>query len=135
MATTASSPVPTSLTMGARSSPNPLVPSGPVMMVPTSASPVAHTYHLQHHAHSSTLSRSLLSLLAESHCTDVQLSTGYHSETIRAHRLILSACSAYFKSLFSSLPSNSSFPVIIIRDISYQTLCAIIEFCYRGKFH
>jgi len=94
-----------------------------------------HSYHLRYHGYSGTLARSLLALLSEAHCTDVQLSTGRETETIRAHRLILSAFSPYFKSLFNSLPSSQSYPVIIIRDISYETLCAIIEFCYRGKFH
>lgn len=128
MATTASSPVPPSLTCSSTGT------HAPVTASASGASSLAHSYHLRYHSHSGTLSRSLLGLLAESHCTDVQLSTGYPAETIRAHRLILSACSPYFKSLFNSLPSSASHPVIIIRDISYETLCAIIEFCYRGKF-
>ena len=101
--------------------------------ISTSSSDVLHNYHLRYHYYSSALSRSLLTLLSEAHCTDVQLSTGHQAESIRAHRLILSATSPYFKSLFNSLPFSQSFPVIIIREIGYDTLCAIIEFCYRGK--
>lgn len=163
MATTAPSPVPSSLgPLGPTLSPHSArgSPSTPLMMVPSPPAPVAspvptatpnavptiaaavaaaavvpHSYHLKYQGHFGALSRSLLALLGESHCADVQLSTGYHAETIRAHRLILSACSPYFKSLFSALPSASfsSSPVIIIREITYETLCAIIEFCYRGK--
>ena len=122
-----------------------LAPATPTTLPTTAATPAAlvpHSYHLKYHGHCGALSRSLLALLGESHCADVQLTTGdsYQAPTIRAHRLILSACSPYFKSLFSSLPSttsttssSSSCPVIIIREITYETLCAIVEFCYRGK--
>ncbi|XP_054166416.1 longitudinals lacking protein, isoforms H/M/V-like [Oppia nitens] len=90
------------------------------------------SYYLRFSSHSAALSRSLVGLLSESYCTDVHISTGHQSQTIRAHKIILSAFSPYFKSLFSSLPSNQ-FPVIIIRDISYDILRTIIEFCYRGE--
>lgn len=158
MATTAPSPAPLG-PLGPTLSPHSArgSPSAPLMMVPSPTPPVAspiasspapsgddvansavvpHTYHLKYQGHFGALSRSLLTLLGESHCADVQLSTGYHAETIRAHRLILSACSPYFKSLFNTLPTafgSSSYPVIIIREITFETLCAIVEFCYRGK--
>lgn len=88
-------------------------------------------YQLRFNSYSDSLSRSLQSLLSESHCTDVIISTGHEFPIIPAHRIILSAFSPYFKSLFDSV-SQSHFPVVIIRDISYDTLLAIVEICYRG---
>ena len=99
----------------------------------TSSQSHPQSYFMRFSSHSAALSRSLLGLLSESYCTDVHISTGHQSQTIRAHKIILSAFSPYFKSLFSSLPSNQ-FPVIIIREIQYDILRTIIEFCYRGKF-
>lgn len=84
-------------------------------------------------AYGTRLSQSLQLLLQEAYCTDVILSTGYKTQTIRAHRLILSAFSPYFKELFASLPSSGAFPIVLIRELSYETLCTIIDFCYRGK--
>lgn len=102
-------------------------------MASLSSSSTSQSYYLRFSSHSAALSRSLLSLLSESYCTDVHISTGHQSQTIRAHKIILSAFSPYFKSLFSSLPNNQ-FPVIIIRDINYDILRTIIEFCYRGIY-
>ncbi|KAH9501196.1 hypothetical protein DERF_012056 [Dermatophagoides farinae] len=63
-------------------------------------------------------------LLAEQHCCDCHISTGFHYPLIRTHRLILSAFSPYFQQLFDSLQSTdvpdkpmivggSYFPIII----------------------
>lgn len=90
-------------------------------------------HHLKFSAYEGTLLSALQNLLLESYCTDVHLSTGFQSEVIQAHRIILSAFSPYFKSLFSQLPSSNVFPVVIIKDIGYDILCSIVDFCYRGK--
>lgn len=75
-------------------------------------------------------------LLQEAHCTDVLLSTGYKSQTIRAHRLVLSAFSPYFKDLFAAVPvSTSAYPIVLMREISHEMLCTIIDFCYRGEIY
>lgn len=72
-------------------------------------------------------------LLQEAHCTDVLLSTGYKTQTIRAHRLVLSAFSPYFKDLFAAVPVNATaYPIVLMREISHEMLCTIIDFCYRG---
>lgn len=110
----------------------------------TKTSSSSSTYKLQFESHYKHLSNSLVRFLAEQHCCDCHISTGFHYPLIRTHRLILSAFSPYFQQLFDSLQSTdvpdkpmivggSYFPIIVIKDFSYETICHIVEFCYRGK--
>lgn len=50
---------------------------------------------------------------------------------IKAHKLLLSACSGYFKEIFKENPCPH--PVIIFKFIKYEDLQAIIEFMYQGE--
>jgi len=53
--------------------------------------------------------------------------------TIKAHKVVLSACSPYFTSLFTSFTNPYQYPVIILKDMPFADLKAIIEFMYRGE--
>ena len=48
---------------------------------------------------------------------------------IKAHKVLLSACSGYFKEIFKE--SNHPHPVIVFKFITYDDLAAIIEFMYQ----
>lgn len=48
---------------------------------------------------------------------------------IKAHKVLLSACSGYFKEIFKESPHPH--PVIIFKFIKYDDLAAIIEFMYQ----
>lgn len=50
---------------------------------------------------------------------------------IRAHKMLLSACSNYFKQIFKENPCQH--PVIIFRNFKYEDLNAIINFMYHGE--
>lgn len=50
---------------------------------------------------------------------------------IRAHKILLSACSTYFKDVFKENPCQH--PVIIFKNVKYEDLLAIIEFMYQGE--
>lgn len=50
---------------------------------------------------------------------------------IRAHKMLLSACSTYFKDIFKENPCQH--PVIIFRNVRYEDLWAIINFMYHGE--
>ncbi|KAJ6639262.1 Broad-complex core protein isoform 6, partial [Pseudolycoriella hygida] len=52
---------------------------------------------------------------------------------IRAHKILLSACSTYFKDVFKENPCQH--PVIIFKNVKYEDLLAIIEFMYQGEVH
>lgn len=53
--------------------------------------------------------------------------------TIKAHKVVLAACSPYFTSLFTSFTNPYQYPVIILKDMPFADLKAIIEFMYRGE--
>ncbi|XP_060517573.1 protein abrupt-like [Cylas formicarius] len=51
--------------------------------------------------------------------------------SIKAHKFILSACSPYFRSIFKENPC--SHPIVILKDVSYIDLIAIVNFMYHGE--
>jgi len=52
-------------------------------------------------------------------------------QTCKAHKMVLSACSPYFKSLLEENPSKH--PIIILKDVPFAHLQAILEFMYAGE--
>lgn len=52
---------------------------------------------------------------------------------IKAHKIVLSACSPYFQSLFFENPCQH--PIIIMRDVKWAELKAIVEFMYKGEIN
>ncbi len=54
-----------------------------------------------------------------------------HTQTCKAHKMVLSACSPYFKSLLEENPAKH--PIIILKDVPFQHLTAILEFMYAGE--
>jgi hypothetical protein len=63
----------------------------------------------------------------------VDVSLSCEDGTIRAHKVILSACSSYFRQILSKFTSPYQYPVLIIKDMCFADLKAIIEFIYRGE--
>lgn len=68
-------------------------------------------------------------LLQNESFVDVTLACDGHS--IKAHKMVLSACSPYFQSLFFDNPCQH--PIIIMRDVKWSELKAIVEFMYKGE--
>uniref|UniRef100_A0A182QIE5 BTB domain-containing protein n=1 Tax=Anopheles farauti TaxID=69004 RepID=A0A182QIE5_9DIPT len=50
---------------------------------------------------------------------------------IRAHKMLLSACSSYFKDIFKENPCQH--PVIIFKNVRHSDLVSLVEFMYRGE--
>lgn len=61
----------------------------------------------------------------------VDVTLACDGRTIKAHRIVLSACSPYFHALFLDNPCQH--PTIILRDIEWPELRAAIEFMYKGE--
>jgi hypothetical protein len=60
---------------------------------------------------------------------DVTIATeGQHT---KAHKMILCACSPYFKNLLEQNPAKH--PIIILKDVPFMHLTAILEFMYSGE--
>ena len=62
--------------------------------------------------------------------TDVTLTTEGHS--VKAHRVILSACSTYFHAILKSM-SPWQHPVLMLQDVKPQDLNALMDFIYFGQ--
>ena len=61
--------------------------------------------------------------------TDVTLATGDHQ--IKAHKIVLSSCSSFFKKVFQS--TSHQMPFIYLKGIKPQHLEALLDFIYIGE--
>jgi len=69
------------------------------------------------------------SLLDEKDFIDVTL--GVEGRKLPAHKMLLSACSPYFRELLKGNPCQH--PIIILRDIKYDDLFSLLQFMYNGE--
>lgn len=70
-------------------------------------------------------------LLQSESFVDVTLACDGHS--LKAHKMILSACSPYFRNLFFENPCRH--PIVIMRDVTFPQLKAVVEFMYKGEIN
>lgn len=68
-------------------------------------------------------------LLANESFVDVTLACD--GMMLKAHKMVLSACSTFFQDIFVNNPCKH--PVIIMKDVKYSELKAILEFMYKGE--
>ncbi|XP_071453468.1 transcription activator GAGA-like [Hetaerina americana] len=68
-------------------------------------------------------------LLEEEDLVDVTLACD--GKYVQAHKIVLSVCSPYFKSLFKENPCRH--PIVILKDVGHKELQAILQFMYRGE--
>ena len=100
------------------------------MMEPTSAgSP--QQFCLRWNNYQTNLTNVFDQLLQSESFVDVTLACDGHS--IKAHKMVLSACSPYFQSLFFDNPCQH--PIVIMRDIKWPELKAAVEFMYKGEIN
>ena len=75
-------------------------------------------------------------LRAESDFFDVTLAcSDSGARTLQAHKVILSACSNFFKTTFRQQQSNNKHPnpYIYLRGVNYTDLVSILDFIYNGE--
>jgi len=77
-----------------------------------------------------SLTNAFKSLLENEDFVDVTLSAG--GKTLRAHKVVLSACSSYFKQLLRGI-SSWQHPILFLRDVPFVDLYTILEFIYMGE--
>lgn len=51
--------------------------------------------------------------------------------SLKAHKVVLSACSPYFQHLFMDNPCKH--PIVILKDIGYTDMKTLIDFMYKGE--
>ncbi|XP_044748275.1 modifier of mdg4-like isoform X2 [Coccinella septempunctata] len=86
-------------------------------------------YNLKWNSHHSIIANNILEHLASEDLVDVTLSC--EGKFIRAHKLILSASSQYFKELFQLHQGHN--PVIIMMNVRFEYIQYIIDYVYKGE--
>lgn len=61
--------------------------------------------------------------------TDVTLAV--EGQYLKAHKMVLSACSPYFNALFVNHPEKH--PIVILKDVPYADMKSLLDFMYRGE--
>lgn len=87
------------------------------------------SFSLRWNDYSSHIARAFESLRYEEDLVDVTLYC--EGRRIRAHKMVLSACSSYFKDIFKENPSQH--PIIIFKNVKYSDLVSLVEFMYQGE--
>ena len=86
-------------------------------------------YNLNWHTYSDHLKEMLQEMMKSSDLSDVVLICDDKTQ-LKAHKIILSACSSVFRDIIKDLPQNNS--VIYLRGIQHQEMQSILEFMYLG---
>ncbi|KDR09650.1 Protein bric-a-brac 1 [Zootermopsis nevadensis] len=79
-----------------------------------------------HHSNQQTMFAKLLQ--KESFC-DVTIAC--EEKLLRAHKLVLSACSSYFEMILSLYKDQN--PVVILKDVRFEDMSALVRFMYDGE--
>ncbi|XP_068629198.1 protein tramtrack, beta isoform-like isoform X3 [Battus philenor] len=61
--------------------------------------------------------------------TDVTLAVD--GQLLKAHKMVLSACSPYFQALFVN--HQEKHPIVILKDVPYSDMKSLLDFMYRGE--
>ena len=86
-------------------------------------------YNLNWHTHSDHLKDMLHEMMKSDELTDVTLVCD-DMRQLKAHKIVLSACSSVFRKIIEHLPDKNS--VIYLRGIQHQEMESILEFMYMG---
>lgn len=61
----------------------------------------------------------------------VDVTIACEGASLKAHKIVLAACSPFFQTLFLANPCKH--PIVILKDVRFIDLKAIIDFMYRGE--
>ncbi|XP_072379398.1 uncharacterized protein ttk isoform X1 [Diabrotica undecimpunctata] len=79
--------------------------------------------------HQSNLLSVFDQLLHDESFVDVTLAV--EGQLLKAHKMVLSACSPYFQALFMNHPDKH--PIVILKDVPYNDMKCLLDFMYRGE--
>ncbi|KAF2897314.1 hypothetical protein ILUMI_08862, partial [Ignelater luminosus] len=75
------------------------------------------------------MSSGMQSLLETEDLVDVTLAV--EGRYLKAHKMVLSVCSPYFRELFQTNPCKH--PIVFMKDVSYIALSDLLQFMYQGE--
>ncbi|GAB6033187.1 hypothetical protein CHUAL_012794 [Chamberlinius hualienensis] len=81
--------------------------------------------------HQSNLLNVFEDLLERETLVDVTLAC--EGLSLKAHKVVLSACSPFFQNLFADNPCKH--PIVILKGINYGDLKSVVDFMYRGEIN
>lgn len=90
-------------------------------------------YCLRWKYHHSNLQTMFSQLLDRGCFCDVTIAC--EGQTLRAHRVVLCACSTYFDAILNQGNVDSKDPIILMRDCRFEDVKALIDFMYRGEIN
>ncbi|CAH0393410.1 unnamed protein product [Bemisia tabaci] len=79
--------------------------------------------------HQSNLLSVFDQLLHDESFVDVTLAV--EGQFLKAHKMVLSACSPYFQALFTGHPDKH--PIVILKDVPFADMRSLLDFMYRGE--
>ncbi|KAJ8921777.1 hypothetical protein NQ315_008403 [Exocentrus adspersus] len=88
-------------------------------------------YCLRWRYHHSNLQTMFSQLLEREAFCDVTLAC--EGRTIKAHKIVLSACSTYFEAILSQYEEKD--PILIMKDVKYVDIKCLVEFMYKGEIN
>ena len=88
---------------------------------------------LEWSTHSHQLVEAVGQLLSQNLLTDVTLSAGRGGRSIKAHRIILSAASTFFKDVLTDNHEPGVVPIVYLKDVNFNQLECLIQFIYHGR--
>ena len=86
-------------------------------------------YMLKWSEHNPQVMTTFYQLWEQSHLTDVTLAT--EGKTFLAHKMLLSACSPYFRHLFINNPCKH--PTVFLKDVPERHMELLLEYMYAGR--
>lgn len=96
---------------------------------PTPTNMSSQRFCLRWNNHQSNLLSVFDQLLQDQSFVDVTLAV--EGQLLRAHKMVLSACSPYFQALFVNHPDKH--PIVILKDVPYSDMRSLLDFMYKGE--
>jgi hypothetical protein len=96
----------------------------------SSCGTMANQYRLKWNNYQLSLTTAFKHILEAEDFVDVTLSA--ESQNLKAHRVVLSACSSYFRVLLKCI-SPWQHPVLVLKDVPFLDLQSVLEFVYLGR--
>ncbi|XP_058455985.1 protein tramtrack, alpha isoform isoform X2 [Malaya genurostris] len=63
--------------------------------------------------------------------TFIDVTLVVEGQFLKAHKMVLSACSPYFQAIFVNHPEKH--PIVILKDVPYNDMKCLLDFMYRGE--